>query len=112
MTDTVDNMVTNLFMWVQRRLQVEEDLELISNPDDRALLASKAAKMKEAEQDRCNYIAEHTQTLFAPLWKEAMEALDDDELSIEDAMKWQAGRGNELATTLIESGTVGGISAP
>ena len=98
MFDIEKEVMQHLVVKVQRRLQCEEDLAMISNPDDRVLLASKVAEMKEDEQETCEYLGEQADAELVRLWKQAKEVTRDKDLSIEDAMRWQAEEGNELAT--------------
>ena len=98
---TLTELQLELEEFTQRRRRFEN--LLATNPDNRAELEGRVARMLDHEDAQREILRkiEFTDKL-EPLMKEAMEALDGDQTTTDDAMKWQAARGNEFAQAYLK----------
>ncbi len=97
MTETLIEMQQDLEAFVQRRRQVEKELAAISDPDDRAYVAGKIARMLDHEASKREFVRRmEDHDKLKPLFKEAMAVLGD-KVTTEECLKWHAAKGNQRA---------------
>ena len=90
MTVTTTELWQELEEFTQRRRRIEN--LLATNPDNRAELEGRVARMLDHEEKLRDILREiESIDRLEPLMKEAMEALDtDDQTTTDEAMKWHA----------------------
>ena len=103
MTETLKEMQQDLEAFIERRRQVEKELDATSDPDDRAYLASKVARFLDHEASKREFVRrmEFTDKL-EPLFKEAIAALETGEqTTTEQCLTWHAAKGNQFAKDVL-----------
>ena len=103
MTETLKEMQQDLEAFIERRRQVEKELDATSDPDDRAYLAGKVARMMDHEEATREILRKiELVDKLEPLFKEAIAALDTgDQTTTRECLTWHATKGNQFAKDLL-----------
>ena len=103
MIETLKEMQQDLEAFIERRRQVEKELDATSDPKDEAFLANKVAQMIEYEVHMSEILGKIELTdKLEPLFKEAIAALDTGEqTTTEQCLVWHAVKGNQFAKDLL-----------
>ena len=104
MTETLIELQQELEAFTRRRRRFQKQLAAISDPEHRAELAGRVARMLEHEEAQREILGSiELNEKLEPLFKEAAEALGTgDQTTTGDCLRWHAARGNQFAQDLLK----------